>query len=108
MIVRMWRGWAPVEIADEYRRHYETVIAGHLRKVDGFRGAQLLRQDDGREVLFTSVIFFADMDVVRRFFGEELGFGAELDRADVAEDARRVLSRWDERVTYHEVAVDIT
>ena len=103
----MWHGWAPVETADEYRKHYETDIAGHLNEVAGFRGARLLSREDSGEVEFTSIIYFEDMDVIRRFFGEQLGFGDELDRCDVAEEAQQVLSRWDDKVTYHEVAVDV-
>jgi hypothetical protein len=49
MIARIWRGWAPQATAEDYRRHYETEVTGHLQRVDGFRGARLLRQDDGRE-----------------------------------------------------------
>lgn len=101
MIARVWRGWAPTETADDYQRHYESEVADHLREVDGFRGARLLRQDDGAEVGFTSITFFTSMDAIRAFAG------AEFDRAVVEDDARRALSRWDERVTHHEVAVDL-
>lgn len=51
--------------------------------------------------MFTSVTFFASMKDVRAFAGED------PERAVVEEAARRVLSRWDERVTHHEVAVDL-
>lgn len=101
MIARMWRGWAPAATADDYQRHYDSEVALHLRQVPGFKGARLLRQADGGEVLFTSITFFADLDAVRGFAG------AEFERAVVEEEARRVLSRWDERVSHHEVALDL-
>lgn len=102
MIARMWCGWAPSATADDYQRHYETDVAEHLREVPGFRGARLLRQQDGDEVRFTSIVFFTGMDAVRGFAGDEPGVA-------VLEDAaRRVLTHWDERVTHHEVAVDLT
>jgi hypothetical protein len=41
------------------------------------------------------------MDDVRAFAGDD------PERAVVEEAARRVLSRWDDRVTHHEVAVDL-
>src|SRR5437667_7963213 len=47
MIARIWRGWAPLATADGYQRHHETEVSGHLRAVSGFRGARLLRRDDG-------------------------------------------------------------
>ncbi|WP_223297323.1 antibiotic biosynthesis monooxygenase family protein [Catenulispora acidiphila] len=97
----MWRGWASAATADDYQRHYESEVAEHLRQVPGFRGARLLRGADGEEVLFTSIVVFASMDDVRGFAGDDPG------RAVVEETARRALTRWDERVTHHDVAVDL-
>jgi heme-degrading monooxygenase HmoA len=101
MIARTWRGWAATSRADDYQWHYETEVAEHLQQVRGFRGARLLRRHDGDEVLFTSVTFFTSMDDVRAFAGEE------PDQAVVEPAARRALTRWDERVTHDEVAVDL-
>jgi heme-degrading monooxygenase HmoA len=101
MIARVWRGWAPSATADDYQRHYESEVADHLSQVAGFQGARLLRKDDGDEVMFTSLTFFDSLDAVRGFAGDE------LDSAVVEGAARRVLSRWDERVTHHEIAVDL-
>jgi heme-degrading monooxygenase HmoA len=93
------REWAPQATADDYQRHYESEVSS-LQGVDGFRGARL-RKDDGQEVMFTSVTFFASVDAVRRFAGED------YEQAIVEETARRALSRWDERVAHHDVAVDL-
>jgi heme-degrading monooxygenase HmoA len=101
MIARIWRGWAPQERAGDYQRHYETEVTERLREVSGFRGAQLLRRDEDGEVAFTSVTWFTDLDAVRAFAGDD------YERAVVEEAARAALSRWDERVTHHEVAVQI-
>ena len=98
MIARIWRGWAPAATADDYQRHYETEVSEHLRLVSGFRGARLLRQEDGGEVMFTSVAFFASLDAVRGFAGDD------CEVAVVEGAARRALSHWDERVSHHEVA----
>ncbi|MGI5239464.1 antibiotic biosynthesis monooxygenase family protein [Dactylosporangium sp. CA-139066] len=102
MIARVWTGWAARGAdAEAYQRHYETEVAGHLGQVPGFRGARLLRVDDGGEVRFTSITYFASMDDVRGFAGDDPG-------AAVVEDAaRRVLARWDDRVVHHEVAVAV-
>jgi heme-degrading monooxygenase HmoA len=101
MIARMWRGWAPVESADDYQRHYESEVAERLRDVPGFLDARLLRRVVGDSVLFTSIAFFSDLDAVRSFAG------TNYEEARVEEPARRALSRWDERVSHHEVAVDV-
>jgi heme-degrading monooxygenase HmoA len=97
MIARSWRGWAPKETAADYERHYATEVADHLTQVDGFQGARLLRHEEGDEVRFTSITFFASLDSVRGFAGED------YEGAVVEEDARRALSRWDERVAHEEV-----
>lgn len=101
MIARVWRGWAWTTTADDYLRHYESEVAEHLQQVAGFCGARLLRQQEGDEVMFTSITFFTSMDDVRTFAGED------PEQAIVEDTARRVLTRWDERVTHHEVAVDL-
>jgi heme-degrading monooxygenase HmoA len=101
MIARIWRGWAPQARADDYQRHYESEVSEHLRTVSGFRGAQLLRREAGGEVMFTSVTWFTSLDAVREFAGPD------YERAVVEEAARAVLSGWDERVSHHEVALQV-
>jgi len=101
MIARTWRGWASTATAEDYQRHYETDVAEHLSRVPGFRGARLLRQDAGDEVLFTSITYFTSLDDVRHFAGDD------PERAVVEDAARRALMRWDERVSHHTVAVDL-
>jgi heme-degrading monooxygenase HmoA len=98
VIARIWRGWAPVATAGDYQRHYESEVGEHLRAVSGFRGARLLRQEQGQEVLFTSITFFTSVDAVRGFAGDD------YEQAVVEEAARQVLTRWDERVSHHDVA----
>ena len=87
MIARIWRGWAPLATADDYQRHYETEVSGHLRAVSGFRGARLLRRDDGQEVTFTSITFFTSLDAIRGFAGDD------FELAVVEETTRQALSR---------------
>ena len=101
MIARIWRGWAPLATADHYQRHYETEVSEHLHAVSGFRGARLLRREEGGEVMFTSITFFASLDAIRGFAGDD------HDVAVVEEAARRVLSRWDERVSHHQVVAEL-
>ena len=71
MIARIWRGWAPLASADDYQRHYATEVSENLRAVSGFRGARLLRREDDREVTFTSITFFTDLDAIRGFAGDD-------------------------------------
>jgi heme-degrading monooxygenase HmoA len=101
MIARVWRGWAPLATADDYQRHYETEVSGHLRAVNGFRGARLLRRNAGPEVMFTSITFFINLDAIRGFAGDD------YELAVVEKSARQALSRWDERVSHHEVVAEL-
>ena len=100
MITRMWRGWARADQADRYERHYRSEVVATLRQVPGFRGARLLRRRVGEETEFVSLTLFDDLDAVRGFAG------ADYETAVVAEDAREVLIRFDERVRHYETAVD--
>jgi hypothetical protein len=102
MIARTWRGWTAAASADDYQRHYATVVATELRSIPGFRGARLLRHQHEDEVRFTSITFFTDVDAIRSFAGDAYDF------AVVAEEARKILTRWDERVTHDEVAIFVT
>jgi hypothetical protein len=51
--------------------------------------------------MFTSVTFFTTLDAVRGFAGDDYGL------AVVDDAARQALSRWDERVSHHEVVADL-
>ena len=53
--------------ADDYQRHYGSEVSEHLQAVNGFRGARLLRRDDGEEVMFTSITWFTSLDPIRGF-----------------------------------------
>jgi hypothetical protein len=60
-----------------------------------------LRTDDDREVMFTSITCFISMDAVRAFAAND------YEQAVAEETARLALSRWDERVSHHEVIMDL-
>jgi heme-degrading monooxygenase HmoA len=101
VIARTWHGWAPQATADDYQRHYRIEVSEHLRDLPGFRGARLLRRTDGTDVMFTSIVYFTDMAAVHAFAGDD------AERAVVEPAARQALTRWDEWVDHHEVAVEL-
>jgi heme-degrading monooxygenase HmoA len=100
MITRMWRGWTRAAEADRYERHYRSEVMETLRQVPGFRGARLLRRTVGDETEFVSLTSFDDLDAIRRFAGDD------HETAVVAEEAREVLVRFDDRVRHYDTAVD--
>lgn len=100
MIARVWHGWARAAGADAYEEHFRTQVLRNLERVAGFRGAQLWRREQDGQVEFVAVTRFDTLDDVRRFAG------ADCERAVVEPEARRVLSRFDERCAHYDVAVD--
>ncbi len=97
MIGRLWRGWTTTENADAYEELLRTRILPGIHRVDGYRGAYLLRRDVDEGVEFTTLTFFESMDAVRAFAGEE------YEVAVVPPEARQLLTRFDERSALHEV-----
>jgi len=51
--------------------------------------------------MFTSMTFFTSLGAVRGFGGDD------FELAVVEETARQALSRWDERVSHHQVVADL-
>jgi heme-degrading monooxygenase HmoA len=96
----VWRGWTRPEDADRYDRHYRSEVFDHLLQVPGFQGARLLKGAEGDETEFISLTFFDSLDAVRGFAGDD------PETAVVAEEARQVLTRFDEKVRHYEVAFD--
>jgi heme-degrading monooxygenase HmoA len=96
----MWRGWARSDQADRYEQHYRAEVVATLGQVPGFRGARLLRRRLGEETEFVSLTLFDDLEAVRGFAGPD------YETAVVAEAARKVLIRFDERVSHYETAVE--
>ena len=99
MISRIWHGWTTPENADAYERLLrEEIFEGIAgRRIEGFRGIDLLRRERGEEVEFVTVMWFDSMDDVRTFAGEE------HEAAVVPPAARAVLSRFDERSAHYQV-----
>jgi heme-degrading monooxygenase HmoA len=100
VITRVWRGWAPVDRAQEYERHYRSEVLPVLRGVAGFEGARLLQRTTGDETEFVSLTFFDDLDAVRAFAGPD------YETAVVADEAREVLVRFDDHAGHYETVLE--
>ena len=99
MICRLWRGWTSLENADAYERIVRTeVIPGiEARKIPGFRHMDLMKRDLGGEIEFQTCMWFADLDAVRAFMGEDYAV------SHVPPEARAVLNSFDDRAAHYEV-----
>jgi hypothetical protein len=99
MICRIWHGWTTTDNAPAY----EAIVRGEVipgieaRGIAGFLSIDLLRRAVPEGVEFATVMWFADLDAVRAFVGDD------YEVAHVPERARAVLSCFDERSSHYEV-----
>ena len=102
MIARIWHGWTTPGNADKYEEllKEEIFVGIQNRRIRGFRNIQLLRRKAGEEVEFITIMLFDSLDAVREFAGED------CEAAVVPENARKVLSHFDERSQHYEVKAD--
>ncbi|MFW6088715.1 MAG: antibiotic biosynthesis monooxygenase [Gemmatimonadota bacterium] len=99
MIKRIWHGWTTPPNADRYEALLrEEIFPGIAdRGIDGYRGLELLRREDGDEVEFVTIMSFDSMAAVVEFAGRD------HEASYVPPKARAVLSRFDERSQHYEV-----
>ena len=102
MICRIWHGWTKPANADAYEQllKREIFIGISARKIDGYRGIQLLRSDHDAETEFVTMMWFTSIDAVRAFAGDD------YTRAVVPPKAHELLARYDQRSAHFEVKED--
>lgn len=97
MIVRIWRGQAERDRAQDYHDHVTGHVFPALTKIAGHRGAYLLRRDVGPGVEFLAVTLWDSLDSIKAFAGDD------LDVAVVEPEARAVLAEFDQFVRHYDV-----
>ena len=55
MILRIWHGFTKAKDADEYDRLLRMEILPGIHRIEGYRGAWLLRRAAGQEVEFVTI-----------------------------------------------------
>jgi heme-degrading monooxygenase HmoA len=99
MICRIWHGWTTTENS----RRYEEIVRGEVipaiedRRIPGFLSIDLVRRQVPEGCEFATIAWFADIDSVKAFAGED------YEVAHVPERARNVLSHFDARSAHYEV-----
>ena len=101
MIARQWHGWTTSENANAYESHVRTEIFPPIQRVNGYRGAYLLRRRAGDEVEFMALTLFDSLDAVRAFAGEN------YQMAVISPIARNLLSHFDEQAVHYDVAIEL-
>jgi hypothetical protein len=99
MILRVWHGWASPENADEFEQVLrEEIVPGIAAKtIPGYYGLDLLRKDDGELVQFTTQMWFASIEAVKAFAGDD------YEKAVIHPDGGRLLKEYDQTSAHHEV-----
>ena len=99
MIVRIWHGWTSPGNADAYEAllKKEIFVGIGTRRIEGYRGIELLRRDVVDEVEFLTIMRFDTIASVREFAG------ADYEAAVVPPAARALLSRFDARSQHYEL-----
>jgi heme-degrading monooxygenase HmoA len=101
MISRLWHGWTTREKADAYEKLLRSEVLPGIHRVKGFKGAHLLRRDGKQEVEFVTLTMFDSLDAVKEFAGED------YEVAVVPPEARKLLTRFDERSAHYETVLRV-
>lgn len=99
MISRIWHGYTSFENADTYENllKEEIILGIRNRKIEGFKEMQVLRRTLENEVEFITVMWFASIESVKQFAGED------YESAVVPQKARELLLHFDDRSQHYEV-----
>jgi antibiotic biosynthesis monooxygenase (ABM) superfamily enzyme len=99
MILRIWHGWTSPQNADAYEKLLlEEIFVGiGNRRIEGYRGIELLRRDGAAETEFITMMRFDTIDSIREFAG------ADYEAAVVPPSARALLSRFDARSQHYDL-----
>ena len=97
-IIRTWKGWTTVENAPIYKDMLKNeVFPAVLKKgVRGLEKVSISVQNKTDEVEFFLMLQFESIDSVKSFAGEN------YKNAYIPDNAKRVLSRYDDKVEHYE------
>jgi antibiotic biosynthesis monooxygenase (ABM) superfamily enzyme len=101
MIGRVWHGWTTHGNADAYENLLRTEIFGGIfeKNIPGFERIELFRRNAGDEVEFMTIMWFASIEAVKAFVGED------YEVAYVPAAARAVLKRFDARSQHYDAKI---
>lgn len=100
MISRLWWGWTTFENADAYEELLRTKILPGIHRVEGYKGAYLLRRNVEDGVEFATLTLWESMAAVRAFAGED------YEIAVVPPEAKELLSKFDQTSKHYETVIE--
>jgi uncharacterized damage-inducible protein DinB/heme-degrading monooxygenase HmoA len=96
MISRIWHGWTNRENADKYESLLLGEILPGIHSVSGYKGAHLLRREQGERIEFVTITHFDSLDAVRAFAGDD------YEVAVIHPSAQSLLEDYDRRSQHYE------
>jgi heme-degrading monooxygenase HmoA len=99
MIYRIWHGYTSHENAPVYEAllKHEIFLGIEQKRIEGFRGIDLIRRRNTEEDEFITIMRFDNLDSVKAFAG------GDYEAAYVPAEARKVLKRFDARSQHYEL-----
>ena len=88
MIARIWHGWTKPENADAYENLLKSKILPGIHRIQGYRGAHLLRRSGDAEVEFITITMWENMEAAIEFSGPK-------GHAVVPPEAQKLLDHYD-------------
>jgi len=100
MIVRRFTARSSATNAQTYFSFFKDMLTPKLRTIPGHRGALVLSRKTEADVEITALTFWDSMEAIALFAG------ANLNKAVVEPEARKLFSSFDDEVTLHVVEVN--
>jgi heme-degrading monooxygenase HmoA len=100
MIARVWRATATSEGAEAYREHFAASVLPALQRLQGHRGAYLLRQDTDDHINLEVMTLWDSLDAIKAFTGPD------TTTAVVEPEAQAVLLSYDKMVSHRTIVID--
>ncbi len=98
MIVRIWRGRTPVELADEYLEYVKETGLKQYRQTPGNRAASILLRKKDEEGEFLVVSLWESLDAIKNFAGDD------YEHAVYYPEDEKYLIELEPHVTHYELA----
>ena len=91
-IIRTWKGWTTLENAPIYQNMLINEVFPEVKRkgVEGIEKVSISTMEKNDEIEFFLVLQFDSLDSVKMFAGEN------YEKAYIPDNAKRVLSRYDE------------
>ena len=95
---RVWRGWTSAKNADAYQHVLLSQVIPMIKakQMPEFRSIEVLREDRGAEVEFSTIMTFDTLEGVKAFMGKDYA------QCHVPQIARDVLTRWDDEARHYQ------